>query len=189
MEGIMEKTRRTITGLRRNYCLEILILSMFIFLAGTLFNPGISYADDAENCLDGALFVTDTLYIPKLAVEGTEQLYSACLQIKQGENELFLELTSFKLLNCQETSDLTATLSTAGKLHIPYLDIQGASFWTIDLQLIESASLLPIRFQIANFKKFVDDNLGMWGGGIWGQKIDYWKCTDPDYAKHYCPNK
>ncbi len=187
----MEKARGKIAGLRRNYCLKILILSMLVFLAGTLFNPGITNADDAENCLDGALFVTDTLYIPKLAVEGTEQLYSACLQIKQEENELFLELTGFKVLACQESSALTATLSTEGKLHIPYLDIQGASFWTIDLQLIESASPLPIRFLIANYKEFEDDNLGMWGGGpVWHQKIDYWKCAeDPEYAKHYCPDK
>jgi len=184
----MVKTLGIITGLKRNYCFTLLILSMFIFLSGTIFNPGITYADDAENCLDGALFVTDTIYIPKLAVEGNDQLYSACLQIKQEENELFLDLTSLKILDCQETSALTAVLSTEGKLHIPYLDIQGASLWTIDLQLIESASLFPIRFQIANYREFEDDNLGMWGGGTWSV-INYNRCDEPYYAKVHCPSE
>lgn len=159
-----------------------------LFLSVCLF-PNNVFADD-DNCLDGALFVTDTLYIPKLAVEGTEQLYSACLQIRQEENEVFLELTSCKLLACQESSALTATLSTDGKLHIPYLDIQGTSFWTIDLQLLASASLLPIRFLIANYEEYEDDNLGMWGGGpIAMSVINYNRCDEPYYARVHCPKK
>lgn len=163
-------------------CLLVLFLSVF-FISDNAFS------DDTDNCLDGALFITDTLYIPKLAVEGTDQLYNVCLQIKQQQNEFFLELTNFKILVCQETSALTATLATDGKLHIPYLDIEGSTFWTVDLQLVASSSLLPVWFRIDHYEN-LDNTLGFARlNHSLSRKIDYWKCVDPDYAKHYCPNK
>ena len=170
--------------IRRCLFLSALVLFLSIFLF-----PNNVFADD-DNCLDGALFITDTLYIPKMVVEVTDQLYSACFQVKQVENEVFLELTSLKLSDCQETSTLTATLSIDGKLHIPYLDIQGASFWTIDLQWVVSTSLLPIRFALLHYQQYADENLGFHRiNPTLGRTIDYWKCVDPEYAKYHCPNK
>ena len=149
----MKKTRRTIIDLRGSYGLTVLLLGMFIFLSVTFFMTGMAYADDANDSRSGATFTSSTLVLdlPELAVEGTDLLYSAKLQLKQEGENFFLELIELGPCQYQEASEIAATLSADGTLHVPLFIYAGdgsATFWAIDLKLVDTASLLPIRFNI-----------------------------------------
>ena len=165
----MEKTWRTMTGLRENNYFTVLVLSIFIFLLGTLFLYSTAYADDAEASRLGATFTATTLVLdlPELVVEGTDLLYSTKLQLKQEGENFFLELIELGTSQYQEASIASAKMSADGMLHIPLLNIEG-NFYNLDLQWSSSASLLPVKFTInmdtlANipFENFDDDILGV----------------------------
>lgn len=145
----MEKARIAVTGLRGKYGLAVLFLSMFIFVSGTFFLSSMAYADDATDSRDGAIFTASTLVLdlPELAVEGTDLLYSAQLQLKQEGEDLILELINLAPSKYSTASVAAATLSTDGLLQIPLLNIEGA-FYKLDLEWISAISLLPIRFSI-----------------------------------------
>ena len=148
----MKKTRLTTTGLRGNYGFAVLVLSMFIFLTGTFLMTGMAFADDADTSIDSATFIGSTLILdlPELAVEGTDLLYSAQLQLKQEGENIFLELINLGPSQSQEATPIAATLSADGTLHIPVMYAENNTLWTIDLQLVDSVSLLPIKFNITN---------------------------------------
>ena len=149
---MMKKTRLTTTGLRGNYGFAVLVLSMFIFLSGTFLMTGMAFADDADTSIDSATFIGSTLILdlPELAVEGTDLLYSAQLQLKQEGENIFLELINLGPSQSQEATPIAATLSADGTLHIPVMYAENNTLWTIDLQLVDSVSLLPIKFNITN---------------------------------------
>lgn len=141
---------------------------MFIFVSGTFFLSSMAYADDATDSRDGAIFTASTLVLdlPELAVEGTDLLYSAQLQLKQEGEDLILELINLAPSKYSTASVAAATLSTDGLLQIPLLNIEGA-FYKLDLEWISAISLLPIRFSIkmdsieaVPFEHFDDSILG-----------------------------
>lgn len=148
----MKKTRLTTTGLRGNYGFAVLVLSMFIFLSGTFLMTGMAFADDADTSIDSATFIGSTLILdlPELAVEGTDLLYSAQLQLKQEGENIFLELINLGPSQSQEATPIAATLSADGTFHIPVMYAENNTLWTIDLKLVNSVSLLPIKFNITN---------------------------------------
>ncbi len=145
----MKRTRFTLKSM--------LLASMIVFLAGTFFLSSMALADDEANTIDSAtLTIVDNAFIlslPELAVEGTDLLYSAKLQLKQEGENFFLELIELGPCQYQQASEIAATLSTDGTLHIPlfmYAQAENATFWTIDLKLADNVSLLPIQFNINN---------------------------------------
>ena len=150
----MKKVLGTTTSIRGNYCFMILIVSMFIFLSGIFFHAGIVCADDAT-AIESATFTSSTLIldIPELAVEGADLLYNVQLQLKQEGDNIFLELIELCPSQNREPSIAAATLSIDGVIHIPLLLLEDGSIWVIDLNLMNTVSLLPIRFTLNTFEQ------------------------------------
>ncbi len=141
----MKRTRFTVKSM--------LLVSMIVFLSGTFFLSTMALAADADESRTAATFTASTLILdlPELAVEGTDLLYSTKLQLKQEGENFFLELIELGPCQYQEASEIAATLSADGTLHVPLFIYAGdgsATFWAIDLKLVDTASLLPIRFNI-----------------------------------------
>ncbi len=143
----MKRMRRTWNDSGKIY---LMILGVFSLLAVTFFSGGSAFSADEDTFSFGAVFSGSTLVlnIPELAVEGSDLLYSAKLQLKQDEENLCLELIDLELLQNQEISELAAVIAADGTMHIPLMNYNGSSFWSLDLRLIDSSSLLPIRFGI-----------------------------------------
>lgn len=162
---MMKNGQLTTNGCRTSYVFAILVLSMFIFLSGTFFMTGMAYADDANATRQSATFdiATDVLNLPELAVEGTDLLYSAQMQLKQEGDYTFLELINLGPSQYQEASVVAAIISNDGAIHIPMFRLEDGSFWTTDLNLMNTASLLPLRFTVDSLEQMqassYEDNL------------------------------
>lgn len=142
-------------NLLKDYSFAVLLVSISIFLSGTFCLTGTAFSDDANATRTGATFTRSTLILdlPELAVEGTDLLYSVKLKLKwEGENS-FLELTNLEESQYQEASVVAAAMSADGTIHIPVMNFEDKSFWTIDLKLMDTTSLLPIKFNITELEQ------------------------------------
>lgn len=128
----------------------MLLASMIVFLSGTFFLSSMALAADTDDARTFATFTNSTLILalPELAVEGTDLLYSAQLQLKQIDGTYFLELIDLGPSQYQEASIAAATISNNGVIHIPMLRFEDESLWIIDLNLMNTTSLLPLRFSL-----------------------------------------
>jgi len=158
----MKRTRFTVKSM--------LLVSMIVFLSGTFFLSTMALAADADESRTAATFTASTLILdlPELAVEGTDLLYSTKLQLKQEGENFFLELIELGPCQYQEASIAAATISSDGVIHIPLLQFENNSVWMIDLNLMSTASLLPLKFTLNAAKQIqvrdssqADDLLGV----------------------------
>ncbi len=151
---------------RRMSLMTTLLLA--ILISCTAFLTDSVFADDAENSRQGASFISSTLMLdlPEVTVEGSSELYSARLQLKQQGNNIFFEVVDVGPSQYQEASMAAAVLSANGTLHIPFVQLEDQSLWNVDLNWIPP-SLQPITFLInmdtlarIPFEKPEDDLLG-----------------------------